>query len=208
MLSELINTYLGTASNDLPDDICWIVVQPLSGVLSVNEAVTRIGGQPEDLRNMTTLDAYSMSPGNTLSFEETETAVSILQIGGFAGMFLEMIEPLSRSARAWVAYWDVNASFSMLLWVDGSCVGGWDPYAPREGWATGLGPMGQYADFFLQYDIDDEDRDPNYREAVTLAVIEAESGVRLDRAWIDREHPAMLVTQGLSSGLEVSRLDD
>ncbi|MEV6984663.1 hypothetical protein AB0M95_25860 [Sphaerisporangium sp. NPDC051017] len=208
MLSELIDLYLGIAANDLPDGICWIVVQPLSGALSVNEAVTRIGGRPENLRNMTTLDAYSMSPGNTLSFEETETAVSILQIGGFAGMFPEMIEPLSRGARAWVAYWDVNASFSMLHWVDGSCVGGWDPYEPREGWATGLGPMAQYADFFLRYDIDDDDQDPNYREAVTLAVIEAEGGIRLDRPWIDREHPTMIVTQGLSVGLEFSRLDD
>ncbi|MFC4534681.1 hypothetical protein [Sphaerisporangium dianthi] len=208
MLSELIDFYLRVAVNDLPDDICWIVVQPLSGVLSVNQAVTRIGGRPENLLNMTTMEAYSLSPGDTLSFEESETAVSILQIGGFAGMFPEMIEPLSRGARAWVAYWDVNAGFSMLHWVDGSCVGGWDPYSPREGWVTGLGPLARYADFFLRYDIDDEDRDPNHREAVTLAVIEAESGVRLDRAWIDREHPAMLVTQGLDGGLEFPPFDD
>ncbi|GAA3846715.1 hypothetical protein GCM10022226_82930 [Sphaerisporangium flaviroseum] len=208
MLSELINFYQRIAANDLPGDICWIVVQPLSGVLSVNEAVTRIGGRPENLRNMTTLDAYSISPGDTLSFEETETSVSILQIGGFVGMFPEMIEPLSRGARAWVVYWEVNANFSMLHWVDGSCVGGWDPYAPRKGWATGLGPMAQYADFFLQYDIYDDDQDPNYGEAVTLAVIEAESGVRLDRAWIDREHPTLLVTQSLPVGLEFPPFDD
>ena len=110
-------------------------------------------------------------------------------------MFNEMMEPLSRGARAWVVYWDVNASYNMVHWVDGECVGGWDPYEPREGWAYGLGPMGQYADFFLQYDIDDDDRDPNFRKAVALAVIEAESGVRLDQAWIDREHPSLLVIQ-------------
>jgi hypothetical protein len=56
-LNELINFYLRFAANDLPDDICWIVVQPLSGVLTVEEAVTRIGGSPNNLRNMNAPDA-------------------------------------------------------------------------------------------------------------------------------------------------------
>jgi hypothetical protein len=207
-LNELINFYLRFAANDLPDDICWIVVQPLSGVLTVEEAVTRIGGSPNNLRNMNAPDAYDLSSGDAVSLKQEETGISILQIGGFIGLHSEMIEPLSRGTRAWVIDWDVNASFSMLHWVEGSCVGGWDPYGPREDWAAGLGPMDRYADFFLKYDIDDDDCDPYYRKAVALAVIEQESGARLDRERMIQDNPALLVNECPTHGMDFSEFDD
>ncbi|MET8142849.1 hypothetical protein ABZU32_21305 [Sphaerisporangium sp. NPDC005288] len=114
MPNELIDLYLRTLKTDLPDDICWIVVQPLSGALTVKDAVTRIGGRLERCRDMTPVDAYLLSPGDALSFERTETGVAVLQVAGFLGMIPAVIEPLSRGARAWVAHWDVNAEFTML----------------------------------------------------------------------------------------------
>ncbi|MET8142840.1 hypothetical protein ABZU32_21255 [Sphaerisporangium sp. NPDC005288] len=68
--------------------------------------------------------------------------------------------------------------------------------------------MAHHAELFLGYDIDDDRQDPLYREAVVLAVIELESGIRLDRARFDREQPTMLVTWNASGGLDFPEFDD
>ncbi|NJP98425.1 hypothetical protein HCN51_54925 [Nonomuraea sp. FMUSA5-5] len=194
MTADLIALYTEIAETTLPDDVCWIVVQPSAGTLSVEEAVTRLGVRPEELRRMPTLDAAELALyGETaLSIDQAADCVAILQIGGYAGLLPELMEPLSAGARVWAVSWDVNADFTMLLWADGKVIGGWSPYEPREGWAAGLGAMAPYAELFLAYDIDDDDQHARYRHAVCLAVIESESGVRLDRHWIHQEHPTLL----------------
>ncbi|MEU1390350.1 MULTISPECIES: DUF6461 domain-containing protein [unclassified Nonomuraea] len=194
MTAELIALYTEIAETTLPDDVCWIVVQPLTGTLTVEDAATRLGGRPGDLRRMRTLDAAEQALyGDTaLSLDQVANCVAILQIGGYVGLLPELMEPLSAGARVWVVNWDVNADFTMLLWADGEVIGGWSPYEPREGWATGLGPMAPYADLFLAYDLDDDDQHARYHHAVCLAVIESESGVRLDRDWIHQEHFTLL----------------
>ncbi|MEV4222339.1 DUF6461 domain-containing protein [Nonomuraea sp. NPDC049725] len=187
MAAELIALYTEIAETVLPDDVCWIVVQPLTGTLTVEEAVTRLGGRPEELRRMPALDAAD----EALSLGQAADCVAILQIGGFAGLLPELMEPLSAGARVWVVSWDVNAGFTMLLWADGEVIGGWDPYESREGWTAGLGPMAPYAGLFHAYDLDDDAQDARYRHAVCLAVIESESGVRLDQEWIRQERPTL-----------------
>ncbi|WP_157248888.1 DUF6461 domain-containing protein [Nonomuraea typhae] len=194
MTAELIDLYTRIVRQSLPEDVCWIVVKPRTGTLTVNDAVIRLGRTPEELEHMHTLDAAELAHmGETaLSLDEAGDGVALFQIGGYAGLLPEVMEPLSRDARAWTVTWDVNADFTMLIWDDGAVTGGWNPYEPRETWATGLGPMAGHAPLFARYDLDDATQDPYYRHAVSLAVIERESGVRLDGAWIHREHPTLL----------------
>jgi len=202
MISEIIDHYADVVRNVLDDDICWTVVRPRSGRLEIDELVNRMALPAHELRSMYAFDEHASAPESPteagrqfLYFDQWDNSVSILQFTGFFTVLPEVAESLSGDAHAWIVNWNVNQDLEMFYWEDGSCTGVWDPYEPREEWATRLGSMSRYADILHEYCIEDDGINPDYRpelrKAAPLAVVELASGVRLDMEWRTREHPTL-----------------
>ncbi|GIH52599.1 hypothetical protein [Microbispora rosea] len=102
---------------------------------------------------------------------------------------------LASSARVYSAWWNVNSVNRLSLAVDGEVllsIDGLFPGRPEDhpnlAWWPEVTTM---SEFFL--DVEDEDwtgRDDGWNwKAGFLTAVELATGVRLDRQWLDAEHP-------------------
>ncbi|MGP3935096.1 hypothetical protein [Nonomuraea sp. KM88] len=204
MLDEIVTRYADMLEDLGLDTIAYTVTMPRSGVLTIEDAVRRMGLDPAALRG----------PGQPHSLG----SLSLHQVG--AGIVtLDWINPTEarqevtdrlagEGFRHWRVTLDMACNTSMFV-----------RYGPDEGWVehpepanlpfahwTGfLGPLIGYADFFASgYDSEEAEAAVDMLVAC-LTVVELESGVRLDHGLLDAPSAALSLPDQASpspSGIE------
>jgi hypothetical protein len=170
---------------DLTDAVCWTVArtaQPGSTAMRLLSPEWVIGDQI----GLDELADLSLSEPDTTSgrehrgwLVETGTHVAVLELNGFGGSILANVRAWSISFAATAGmFWNVNSVNQLLVGWHGEP----ETYEMLIGEPTDdLGPvLGRY-----QTSLDNE-RDP---WATGLAIVEAETGLALDEAILDRRWP-------------------
>ncbi|MEU1720388.1 hypothetical protein [Nonomuraea sp. NPDC005692] len=181
MLDEIVTRY-GDLLSEL-DTIAYTVTLPDSGVLSIKDAVRRLGA---DLTTLQGPDELPRSPGS-ISLHQVGNGIVTLDWVRPGGS--EMTERLAgQGFRHWCVSFDIEGNTSMYVRY-GQAEGFLhhpepDPM-PFTGWADQLGPLSPYTDLLASgYDSEDAEARVDIT-AACLAVVELESGVRLDDALMD-----------------------
>ncbi|MEU5867263.1 hypothetical protein ABZ815_39240 [Nonomuraea sp. NPDC047529] len=183
VLDEIVARY-GDMLSDL-DTIAYTVTLPDFGVLSIRDAVRRLGA---DLTLLQGPDELPRSTGS-ISLHQVGDGIVTLDWVNPGGDRMEMTERLAgQGFRHWYVSFDIEGNTSMYA-----------HYGQAEGflhhpepdlmsfteWADHLGPLSPYTDFLASgYDSEDAEARVDIL-AACLAVVELESGVRLDRALMD-----------------------
>lgn len=113
MLPEIVATKRALLKRErwLADTLCWTVIEPLSGGLSVLDVIRRLGG---DTKAMVPTEVAREA---ALEFDDERLLGTILQMGapcvilednGYQGSRLEVLRALSANARVHNAYWNTT----------------------------------------------------------------------------------------------------
>ncbi|GAA3134015.1 hypothetical protein GCM10010466_25820 [Planomonospora alba] len=109
-----------------------------------------------------------------------------------------VLRRLSPNARVYSAWWNVNSVNRLSLAIDGEVllmIDGLFPGRPEDHPNLMRWPeLTAVSGFFLDYeDIDFLGRDDDWDwKAGLLTAVEPATGVRLDRGWLDAEHPYLV----------------
>lgn len=184
MLDEIIARYDEMLDLLGFDTFAYTVTIPDSGVLTIEDAARRIGVNPATLRGRgephsdDTIEIYQVGTGIvTLDWVnpdyERKLATDRLAGTGF---------------RHWYVSFDIEGNtFMYVRYGDAEGkLGHPEPiYIPFTDWTDHLGPLKGYADLFASaYDAEEAEAEVDIT-AACLAVVEAESGVRLDEELMD-----------------------
>ncbi|MEV3978176.1 hypothetical protein [Nonomuraea sp. NPDC049758] len=173
------------------DTIAYTVTLPDSGVLSIKDAVRRLGA---DLATLQGPDELPHSTGS-ISLYRVGNGIVTLDWVNPGGDRTEMTERLAGEGfRHWYVSFDIEGNTSMYARY-GHAEGFLDhpdpDPLPFTRWADHLGPLSPYIDLLVSgYDSEDAEARVDII-AACLAVVELESGVRLDEALMDSPHWAL-----------------
>ncbi|MEU8252221.1 hypothetical protein [Nonomuraea sp. NPDC048916] len=167
------------------DTFAYTVTMPDSGALSIEEAVRRIGA------DLTTLQGPDELPHSTgsLGLYQVGSGIVTLDWVNPGGDRMEMTERLAgQGFRHWYVSFDIEGNTSMYARY-GEAEGYLDhpepDSTPLTKWTDHLGPLSPYTDLLAKgYDTEDAEAEVDIT-AACLAVVELESGVRLDQALMD-----------------------
>src|SRR3982751_1202749 len=87
--------------------LCWTVVEPVTAPVTVEEAVRRLGGDPEAVARSVpdeVPDGWAV-----FHLHPVGSAVTLLEVNGSQGSRVEVLRRLSDGARVHSAFWNVNA---------------------------------------------------------------------------------------------------
>lgn len=179
--------------------VSWTVVLPGNGAdpLTVQEVSARLGGGTSyELHQRAHPHIVNLPlprPGPCAVVDRCGAAIVVYGLDQLS--LPGVLRRLSLDARVYNAWWNVNSVNRLSLAVDGEIllmIDGLFPGRPADHpnlvWWPELTAM---SGFFLDHEDSDflgRDDDCNWR-AGFLAAIELATGVRLDRGWLDTEHP-------------------
>lgn len=151
------------------------------------EVVRRFGADPATERSATFAESFNDLTGAArIVFDDVDGGVLVAENNGWLGADSALVESASRGGRAASVYWSVNADMSFLYAVDGVLVGGFDPLLVEHPW-WGADPES----------IRERARDLPFGverpQTASVLLVERLTGVRLDRAWIERPHRSVEV---------------
>jgi hypothetical protein len=173
--------------------MCWTVVVPDNGrTLTLEEVAVRLGGdtshQLHEPASVSTIGPFAGDAYPVL-IDWCGSATVLFEID-YLGSSPAVLRRLSRDARVYSAWWNVNAhnrlSFAAggepILAIDGLFPGHPDDYPGISRWPE----LAAMTDFFIEF----EDRGDDYDwQAAWLAVIDQTTGARLTSEWLDQPHP-------------------
>ncbi|WP_449064528.1 hypothetical protein [Planomonospora algeriensis] len=180
--------------------LCWTVVVPNAGApLTVEDIGTRLsGGTAYEVHEAAGLDVvdlpdYRLDPP-PVAVDRSGPAIVVYRLDQL-GAQPAVIRRLSANAHVYIAWWNVNYANTLSLTLDGEVllmINGLFPRRPEDHPnLTFWHELTTISGFFLDYDDTDwtgRDDDWDWR-AGFLTGIELATGVRLDRGWLDAEHP-------------------
>lgn len=182
--------------------LCWAVMVPHDGAdsLTLHEASARLGGgvgyELHEAANPHIVNLPLPRPGPCAAVDRSGGAVVVYgldHLGSSSGA----LRRLASNARVYSAWWNVNSvnrlslvvDSEVLLSIDGLFPGDPEDH-PNLTWWPELAAMSEFFDF------EDEDwtgRDDGWSwKAGFLTAVELATGVRLDRQWLDTEHPYLV----------------
>ncbi|MET8052276.1 DUF6461 domain-containing protein [Streptosporangium sp. NPDC005286] len=181
--------------------LCWTVVVPNVGAapLTVEDIGTRLsGGTGHEVHEAAGLDVvdlpdYRLNPP-PVAVDRAGSAIVLYGLD-YLGVPPAVTRPLSTNARVYNAWWNVNSVNYLSLAVDGEVllsIDGLFPGRPEDHPNLAWWPeLTAISGFFLDYeDTAWTGRDDNWDwRAGFLTGIELATGVRLDRRWLNAEHP-------------------
>ncbi|MFI6738237.1 hypothetical protein ACIBI9_35375 [Nonomuraea sp. NPDC050451] len=182
---------------------CWAVVIPDDGVdsLPLPEVSARLGGGTSyELREVAKPHIVNLPlcrPGPCAVVDRSGAAVVVYGLGHL-GYSSGALRRLASKARVYSACWNVNSVNCLSLTVNGDilvCVDGLFPGRPEDYPNLASWPeLTAMSGFFLDHvDEDSTGRDDSWDwRAGFLTAIELATGVRLDRQWLDAEHPYLV----------------
>ncbi|GAA1647634.1 hypothetical protein GCM10009733_050950 [Nonomuraea maheshkhaliensis] len=189
-LNEIVARYTD-ALDQFGEDMAYTVTIPDSGVLTVEDAVRRMGYTAADLQGPDELP-------------HTDDSISLHRVGaGIVTLDENVPTPERRQVtdrlggegfRHWHVAFDINGYTSMHVRY-GATVGdleGPEPASiPFTPWTELLGPLSAYIDLFTRcYNSEEADASVDI-VAACLAAVEAESGIRLDPELMRSPAPAL-----------------
>ncbi|GAT69088.1 hypothetical protein PS9374_04755 [Planomonospora sphaerica] len=187
MLDESITRYDDMLGLLGLDTFTYTVTIPETGVLTVEDAVRRIGGDPAVLYG-----GGQSEGGRALHLYQVGSGIVTLDWANPGDDRKQVTDRLAGDGfRHWYLSFDIEGNTVMY-----ACYGqaeGWlehpeSGWIPFTDWTDQLGPLGAYTEFLLTaYGSEEAEAQVDITVAC-LAVIEAESSVRLDEALIDRPY--------------------
>ncbi|MFB9964332.1 hypothetical protein [Sinosporangium siamense] len=179
MLDETVARYDDLLDRLGIDTFVYTVTLPDAGVLTVERAAHRLGFAPGALQ-----DSERPYGGNFLTLYQAGSGIVTLDWSHPYSDRKQVTDRLTGDGiRHWYLSFDIEGNTSMFV-----CYGQVEGYLespepvsiPFTGWREHLGPLGAYADLFASAYDDDEAEAEVDVNAACLAVIETESGIRLD----------------------------
>lgn len=180
MLDEAVARYTDML-DQLGEDMAYTVTIPDAGVLTVDDAVRRMGYTSTDLQAPDDLPRL----GNGISLHQVGAGIVTLDWAFPVPERRQVTDQLGGEGfRHWYVAFDINGCTSMHVRygeAEGDLEGPEPASGPFTPWTELLGPLRDYVDLFTRcYDTEEADASVDI-DAACLAVVEAESGVRLDR---------------------------
>ncbi|GAA2417380.1 DUF6461 domain-containing protein [Nonomuraea africana] len=177
--------------------MCWTVVVPDSGqTLPLNQLAARLSGAAPHRLHEPALPRAVMLPYDTDNpvFADWCGSAAMLVEGDYLGSTPAVLRRLSQEARAYSAWWNVNAHNRLSFATGGELILTIDAFGPgRPEDHAGIGQWPQLqamTDFFVEFEERDEDYD---WQAAMLAVIDQTTGARLTSEWLEQPHPYITV---------------
>ncbi|GAA3155740.1 hypothetical protein [Nonomuraea salmonea] len=190
MLDEAVARYTGML-DQFGEDMAYTVTIPDSGVLTIDDAVRRMGYTASDLQGPD--DLPHLSDGISLH----QVGAGIVTLGWVFPVpeHRQMTDQLGGEGfRHWYVAFDINGCTSMHVRygeAEGDLEGPEPASGPFTPWTELLGPLSAYAGLFSRcYDTEEADASVDI-DAACLAVVEAESGVRLDGELMNSPAPIL-----------------
>ncbi|WP_055483199.1 hypothetical protein [Sphaerimonospora mesophila] len=166
------------------DTFAFTVTVPDSGILTVEDAVRRLGFDPAAL-----LDSGEPHSGHDLSLYQVGTGIVTLNWTNPYDDLKQVTDRLAGDGfRHWYLSYDIEGN-TVIYARYGETEGcleypepGWFPFTPPTDY---FGPLRHYSELLLSaYDTEEAEAQVDVN-AACLAVIEAESGVRFDEGLLD-----------------------
>ncbi len=161
---------------------CWTVVQPLTKPVTVAEVARRLGGDPANIEELAGWDFEA--PDGTVHLHQVGPAVVMCQAAGWEGVRDEALRWLSDGASVHSSWWSDPNARSFL------CYAAFGLVLTRLEHLDDNQPAGEQPTAL------DEDRAPLRHDLgypAQLAFVERRTGIRLDPAWLDQPHAAVVI---------------
>ncbi|MEU8355396.1 hypothetical protein AB0C27_05215 [Nonomuraea sp. NPDC048882] len=190
VVNEIVARYTD-ALDQFGEDMTYTVTIPDSGVLTVEAAVRRMGYTAADLQGPDELP----HTGGSISLRQVGAGIVTLD-GNFPTPERRQVTDRlgGEGFRHWHVAFDINGCTSMHVRygaAEGDLEGPEPASRPYTPWTELLGPLSTYVDLFTRcYDNEKADASVDI-VAACLAVVEAESGIRLDQELMRSPAPAL-----------------
>ncbi|MEV0198484.1 hypothetical protein [Nonomuraea sp. NPDC050691] len=190
MFDEIVAHYDDLQAEGIGDTIAYTVTIPDTGVLTIEEAVRRMGLDPTALQG-----PKQPHSSGSLSLHQVRNGVATLDWSNPVPERRQLTDRLAGEGfRHWLVALDMAGNTSM--YVRYRADEGWVEHPeparlPFTRWTEYLGPLMGYAGFLATgYDSEEAEAAVDMLVAC-LTVVELESGVRLDRDVMDRPCSAL-----------------
>ncbi|NUW43280.1 hypothetical protein [Nonomuraea rhodomycinica] len=187
--ASVVDYYAGIGEDVLLlDSFCYTLTLPVDGVLTVEEAVRRLGHDPAGLRIPP--DPYLVDQEHDLALVQIGPGVATIDFGCL-GIGTAISGRLAGpEMRHWFAAWDIDGNtFLASRQPDGG--GYWSHPANHE--SGDYGVLTPYAGLLRPASDEDDDGVDGDLPPLVLAVVEQESGVRLTRDMLEGAHPILRI---------------
>ncbi|MED7931713.1 hypothetical protein SMD20_46360 [Nonomuraea sp. LP-02] len=173
------------------EDMAYTVTIPDSGILTIDDAVRRMGYTTTDLQDPDDLPR----PSDSISLHQVGAGIVTLDWAFPVPERRQVTDRLGGEGfRHWYVAFDINGYTSMHVrygGAEGDLEGPEPASGPFTPWTELLGPLSAYVGLFNRcYDSEEADASVDI-VAACLAVVEAESGVRLDWELMNSPAPVL-----------------
>jgi hypothetical protein len=174
--------------------LCWTVVLGVASPVTVDQAISRIGGDPATLAERDWEVAFDQDLVNVVHLAQVGSAVVLFEVNGLQGRRPEVLRRLSDGASVHAVSWHINGADEIVYAAYGQVITGVDVFSPES--RHGSNPAA----------LDDELRElvalraeggDDYR-AAAMAVVERCTGVRLRADWFERPRQSVIVAEPLA----------
>jgi len=169
--------------------MCWTVIEPVGGALTVDEVARRLGGDPAQIRRRSWEESDDGAHRPMIYLLQVGRAVVMIEYNGFQGSLPEVLGRLSRGARVHSSYWNVNMNNSLSCAALGSILVSVDGQFPDDRHGIDIDAFGD--DIDLVYAAAHDEAASFY--PAMMAVVEMRTGVRFDPAWLEDDQPAIVL---------------
>ncbi|MEV4074448.1 hypothetical protein ACGFJC_08475 [Nonomuraea fuscirosea] len=190
MLDEAVARYTDMR-DQFGEDMAYTVTIPDSGVLTIDDAVRRMGYTATDLQGPDDLPR----PRDSISLHQVGAGIVTLDWVFPVPERRQVTDHLGGEGfRYWYVAFDINGCTSMHVRygeAEGDLEGPEPASGPFTPWTEVLGPLSAYVGLFNRcYDSEEADASVDI-VAACLAVVEAESGVRRDGELMNSPTPIL-----------------
>jgi hypothetical protein len=173
--------------------LCWTVVRGVGLPVTVEQVITRIGGDPATLAHRGWDAAFEEHPAGVAHLAQVGSAVVLFEVNGNQGRRPEVLRWLSDAAWVHSVFWHVNGADRLMYAVYGRVLTEVDVFSPERRHGQDPAALDDDLQELVALRADDGS---DYRPAA-MAVVEARTGVRLQTNWFDQPQLSVLITDPL-----------
>lgn len=180
------------AGHWLGEAICWTVVVPNDGEpLTLTEIGGRVsGGAGYEAKEIASFeDDYSDGSDWSMLVDNSGPVTMLFEYNGFKGVHAPTLPRLSTNARAYSAFWNVNANNRISFAADGEMILTFDTMFVED-WID-LPNLARWPELRTMVPYFDWQNGKSWRAAM-LAAIELTTGARLSEEWVEQERPYLI----------------
>ena len=173
--------------------LCWTVVRGVASPVTVDQAISRIGGDPATLAERDWEVVFDHDLVNVVHLAQVGSVVVLFEVNGLQGRRPEVLRRLSDGAAVHGVSWHTNGADEVVYAAYGQVITGVDVFSPEL--RHGLDPAALDDELRELVALRAEDGD-DYGPAA-MAVVERRSGVRLRADWFERPRLSVIVAEPL-----------